>query len=398
MTAVGADAGLHLPVDSTGLGEAEGVFQLSGTPGVVGLGGADAGLYLPAAGLDGAEGMFYQAPLLTTVPLHLVLQPPPVVQQGAPPPKVKTNKRTRKPSPPKPKNRNRFNEKYRQLMAKMEEAPLAPPVAWEGKYTQLHTGCSSRGVGPVPAHSSSGGPEAVRESIQRPLLRGYHDNSIPTNRVPQRVMYGDPLQCAAGPAVPHPDTWLALSPPPMPDWGGVMVEPPGALEAELELLFPDDPDPESQRQEQLLTTYAPVAGHVGHHGYPELLFGDMEEEDGEEGGREAPGLNPTGTMTLLDWALLTNMFPEHTPLDKHAPTLHLWNTENYSYHSNLLHHNAWASQNGEAVCATLAGDIESGSLSQPMRKQATECTTCVDGEGCGLACYLEQVVEGGVVT
>ena len=171
--------------------------------------GADRGIQLagPAAGagLGAVEGMIRllalpseptQSPVFTALPVNLILQSAPLVHQVAPPPKAKA-KRRKKPS--HSKDPNSFNEKYRRLMAKMEQPQLAPPVAQEGKDTQPCAGYSG-GVGPVMGCS------------QEQLFGGYHDNSTPTSVTPEE-MYGDPHQWAAGSLLPFPDTWLAVSPP-----------------------------------------------------------------------------------------------------------------------------------------------------------------------------------------
>ncbi|XP_063040843.1 uncharacterized protein LOC134435725 [Engraulis encrasicolus] len=446
---------------ANGVDGAEGVLQLSDTPGTVALGGPDAELHLPAAtgGLGGGEGlcvgegggllegvgMLYQTPLLTTVPVPLILLPdnnPPALQQVAPSPAMKPKKRTKKP--PKPRDLNTFSEKYRRLMEKMEQDGLLPPMFGEGKATRSgstttttsrpHTTDYSRRTSTASAKaycSSSprgGGPGTDRKSIigQTALARGHSDNSISPNETQQAMMIedaphcaaathvahqhqalpgmmcgGDVVQCAAAAAgltsAPSPDSWVLLPPLPqqqqqaMPEWGMEvgLGEPPGFLEAEMQLAFPDVLlEPESERQEGLLLTT-----------YPALLL--------EEGGREgAAGVEPTGSMTLLDWALLTNMLPEHTPLyQPSTPT-----TPHDNQHGNpLLHHNAWAvPHNGEAVChgtfgSAMAEDMVIDGQREPMGKQnpqgpSGECVTCGNSDGCDLACYyLKQVTEGGGV-
>lgn len=202
--------------------------------------------------------------------------------------------------------------------------------------------------------SSFSGPGAGGQNTQEQLFGGYHDNSTPTSVTPEE-MYGDPHQWAAGSLLPSPDTWLAVSPPIMPDWGGA-VEPPDGLEAELELLFPDQPEPETETQEVLLSAYTPISENTGCRGYPELLFGDCEDS---EDWRESSGSDHVSTMSLLDWALVTDMFPEHTPLDTHS---HTYSTSVEHWElllpQNVFHHNAWACQNGDAACAALAAGVE----------------------------------------
>ena len=138
----GADRGIQLAGPAAGAGLGSGA----------GLGGG--------AGLGAVEGMIRllalpseptQSPVFTALPVNLILQSAPLVQQVAPPLKAKA-KRRKKPS--HSKDPNSFNEKYRRLMAKMEQPQLAPPVAQEGKDTQPCAGYSG-GVGPVIGSSLS---------------------------------------------------------------------------------------------------------------------------------------------------------------------------------------------------------------------------------------------------
>ncbi|XP_041933384.1 uncharacterized protein LOC121696121 [Alosa sapidissima] len=389
MTAAGEDlsgaagviplAGAHT---GAGFGEVQGLIQLPVAPGAR-PGAADGGLQLTGAGLGRVVPFMEPAQgpgVFTALPGNLLLQPAPLVHhQVAPPPKGKCKRRKKSPAPKRRRDPNSFHEKYRRLMAKMEEeAEMAPPGAEEGKCTQP---CAGYGG---DAGYSLCDPGAHDQNGQGPFYGGYYDNGV-SEAAATDLVCGDPQQWPAGPALPCPDTWLAVSPPPLMS-GWVAVEPPGGLEAALELLFPDQPDPETERQEQLLSTYAPISDNVGRHGYPELLVG----EDSKYGG-DAAGLDD---LTLLDWAFLTHMFPGHTPLDTRLDThTQLWNPGNDGSYSNALHHNAWAChQNADAVYATSAasiGPIRSESLQLRVDPDVGH-TMCAEVEGCST-----NQLEGG---
>lgn len=346
----------------------------------------------PEAGLDGVEGVeeLMVAPLeapqqgfqvTSSLPVNRLLLPAPLVHQMAP--QASKRRAEQRKSPPNCREPNSIHEKYRRLMANMEEAQLLPPVDQEGKCGQPCTECSG------DVSCSPGNPSVNDQSTQGPLLRGYHDDSIPTAVIPE-VMAGVQQQWTAGPLLTCPDTWLSGSPPPlMPDWGA--VEPPGVLEAELELLFPDQMDPETcEWQDQLMCTYEPISDNAGHHGNPEMLLEELE--DGSESERESSGPDLSLTsLTLLDWAVLTQMFPEHTPLDRPIDThTQLWNPGNDGYPSNVLHHNAWPWQSADAG---VIWPIRSESLLLEVDLGMGR-TMCANGEGCYLERYMRHL-EGG---
>lgn len=270
-------------------------------------------------------------------------------------------------------------------MAKIEEARLLPPVGQEGKCTQPCTDCGR------DVSSSLSGPNVHDQSTQHPLLRGYHDDSIPAAVSPE-IMPGVLQQWAAGALLTCPDTWLTGSPPPLiPDWAA--VEPPGVLEPELELLLLDQLDPETKRQEQFMCTDEPISDNAGHHGYPEMLLEELEDGNESESESESSGCDFSETsLTLLDWAVVTQMFPEHTPLDRPLDTnTQLWNPGSDGHPSNVLHHNAWAWRSADA------------SVSWPIRSESLPLevdlgmgrTTCADRGGYSLERYMKHLEGDG---
>lgn len=77
------------------------------------------------------------------------------------------------------------------------------------------------------------------------------------------------------------------------------MELPGVLEAELEVLLPDQQNPERGRQEQLMCTYESISDNVGCHGYLEMLLEELEDGDENEFQSSGRGFRET-SATLLD--------------------------------------------------------------------------------------------------